>query len=61
MNKEDLIENVNGIISVGDDDDEAAHSMEDRLHLEIIEAFCPTWVIEEVNRLNNADFSRWCA
>ena len=60
MEKEELQERVNDIIASGYDD-ELAHSMEDKLHLEIINTFCPAWVKNEINRLSLADFDRWCA
>jgi hypothetical protein len=60
MSEEDLKKRVNEIISHADDD-ERAHSEEDDLHLELIEAFCPEWVVKEVERLSDADFVRWCA
>lgn len=57
---------VNRIIREGEGlgmhgDPEAAHSDEDHLHRQIIEAFCPEWVVAEVRRLADADFPRWCA
>ena len=60
MTKEGLVNRVNEIIA-GKGDPERAHSDEDELHLEMIELFCPDWVREEIKRLNNADFPRWCA
>lgn len=60
MNKEDLRNRIDGIIALSRDD-EAAHAREDELHLEIIAEFCPEWVNEEVKRLSNANFARWCA
>ena len=61
MIKEELIGKVDGIIAVGTTDDECAHIAEDTLHLELIYAFCPDWVKEEVKRLSEADFCRWHA
>lgn len=60
MNKEILLEKINKILMEAGDD-EIQHSMEDDLHLELINEFCPDWVKEEINKLNNADFHRWCA
>lgn len=60
MTLEQLKEKVMKIIASAGDD-EAAHSMEDDLHLEIIKAFCPDWVVKEVETLSKADFQRWCA
>lgn len=60
MDKEELKEKVDMIISMGADP-EAAHSFEDKLHIKLIEEFCPEWVKEEIKRLNDADFPRWCA
>ncbi len=60
MTPEELKEAVDLIIS-NRGDDEAAHSNEDSLHLNVIEAFCPGWVVKEINRLSDADFERWCA
>lgn len=60
MTPEQLKEEVDRIISFAADD-EAAHSSEDNLHLKVINEFCPDWVKEEIKRLNDADFARWCA
>lgn len=60
MKTEQLKEKVDQIIA-GASDDEAAHSAEDDLHIEVIKAFCPDWVVAEIERLSNADFARWCA
>ena len=60
MEKEELKHKIDLIIEKSGDD-EIAHANEDDLHLEIIEKFCPEWVKEEVKRLTNADFARWCA
>ena len=59
-NKQDLLAKVDRIISLSGDP-EVAHSEEDELHLEVINKFCPDWVKKEINRLNMADFPRWCA
>lgn len=59
-NKKTLKKAVDDII-LGKGDDEAAHSNEDDLHLEIISQFCPLWVRNEIKRLSKADFARWCA
>lgn len=60
MSEEELKAKVNRVIKMAGDD-EAAHSEEDDLHLEVIEAFCPDWVKKEIKRLSKADFARWCA
>lgn len=60
MTKKELKKKVDEIIALSFDD-EAAHSNEDDLHLEVIKLFCPDWVNREIDRLNEADFSRWCA
>lgn len=60
MSQDELRRRVDKIISHSDDD-ERAHSEEDGLHRDVIEAFCPDWVQFEIERLNNADFGRWCA
>ena len=60
MNKSQLKKEVDSIIEMAGDD-EAAHSNEDILHLALIEEFCPKWVQKEVERLENANFNRWCA
>lgn len=60
MNKEELKAKVDRVISMAGDD-EAAHSEEDALHIEIINSFCPKWVSDEVARMSAADFARWCA
>ena len=51
---------MEAIIAVADDD-ERAHGMEDDLHLEVINAFCPDWVVREVKRLSETKFARWCS
>lgn len=60
MKKEELKNDVDDIISIRGDD-EAAHSSEDELHLKVINKFCPKWVVEEIKRLTETDFARWCA
>ncbi len=60
MEKEELKQRVDDIISQKEDD-ESAHSAEDDLHLKLIEQYCPAWVKAEVKRLSEADFARWCA
>lgn len=60
MTKEELKDRVDTIIAISSDD-EAAHSEEDNLHLDVIKAFCPDWVVAEIERLSAADFNRWCA
>ncbi len=60
MTQEELKKEVNEIISFSDDS-EHAHSEEDRLHLKVIREFCPAWVVEEIEKLDKADFSRWYA
>ena len=52
---------VDGIIKLGITDDENAHVEEDELHRLLIDKFCPEWVKEEIKRLDEARFSRWCA
>jgi hypothetical protein len=60
MSEEQLKREVDNIIS-GGGDAEGAHSAEDHLHLEVIKEFCPAWVVDEIERLGEADFPRWCA
>jgi hypothetical protein len=60
MTEEELGRRVDAVIAQTDDD-EVAHSMEDDLHREVIEAFCPKWVQAEILRLSAADFCRWMA
>jgi len=60
-NKRELALLINGIIKIGINDSETAHSKEDQLHLRLIEQFCPDWVKKEIKRLDDADFSRWCS
>jgi len=60
MTQKELKQRVDAIIDVARDD-ERAHAEEDTLHLEIINKFCPEWVADEVSRLSDADFQRWCA
>lgn len=60
MTKEELKAEVDRIISMSRDN-EAAHELEDALHITIIKYFCPAWVVSEVDRLSAADFARWCA
>lgn len=61
MKEETLKQRIDNIISVGKGDDEAAHGYEDDLHLELIDEYCPDWVVKEIERLSKADFARWCA
>lgn len=60
MSQDELKKQVDRIIEMASDD-EKAHSYEDDLHLEVIVEFCPDWVVQEIKRLSNADFARWCA
>ena len=60
MDKAKLKKRVDAIIASGDDDYQA-HLDEDKLHLALIQEFCPEWVQAEITRLSEADFSRWCA
>lgn len=60
MTEDELKKRVDQIIARGGDD-EAAHSMEDDLHLYLINTFCPDRVQAEIRRLSHADFERWCA
>lgn len=60
MTEEELKQKVDEIIKISGDP-EQAHSNEDDLHIELIQEFCPNWVIKEVQRLSDTDFPRWCA
>jgi hypothetical protein len=60
MNQDELKQRVDAVIAMSGDD-EAAHSAEDALHVDVIRAFCPEWVQAEIARLTEADFCRWCA
>jgi len=60
MKKEELEQKIDGILRCKADA-EVVHSQEDDLHLELINEFCPDWVKEELRRLTDADFPRWCA
>ena len=60
MTEKELKQKVDDIIAISGDD-EAAHSREDDLLIELISEFCPDWVKKEITRLSNADFCRWCA
>lgn len=57
MNEDELKRRVEQIIAESDDP-EIAHAHEDDLHMEIVEAFCPAWVVKEIERLGDADFPR---
>ncbi len=61
--REQLRREADGILAdyAKNRDDEQAHIDEDRLHLAVIKAFCPDWVVAEIDRLSKADFARWCA
>lgn len=63
MNIEQLRELVDRIIEIGEHegDDETAHTMEDALHLKLLENFLPIYMMEEIDRLTSAHFNRWCA
>ena len=58
--KEELAKRVDEIIAMSDDD-EGAHSAEDDLHRMLLKQYLPPTLFEEIERLNNADFERWCA
>lgn len=60
MNQDELKHRVDAVIAKADDD-EAAHGMEDQLHLDVIREFCPEWVQAEIKRLTETYFCRWCA
>ena len=60
MTEQELRARVDAVIALAGDD-ERAHACEDDLHLEVIAAFCPDWVVAEVKRLSDASFMRWCA
>lgn len=60
MTKEELKKRIDRIIAVADDD-EVAHSEEDKLHRELLHKFLPNELWVEIVRLDNADFARWCA
>jgi len=60
MKEKELIKIVNDIIALSVDD-ERAHSEEDSLHLKVIREFCPEWVVKQIDRLEKADFQRWCS
>lgn len=60
MTEDELKQRVDAVLAVCDDD-EVGHMKEDALHLDVIRAFCPDWVVAEIQRLSDADFSRWCA
>lgn len=53
-------ERIDSIIELSGDD-EAAHSEEDKLHIELLQNYLPKELWVELERLNNADFARWCA
>lgn len=55
-----LKEVVDGIIEIADDD-ERAHVEEDDLHRELLREYLPNELLTELERLNDADFNRWCA
>jgi hypothetical protein len=61
VSKEELKKRVDAIIEISDDDVEAAHSDEDKLHRELLDKYLPHELWVEIVRLNNANFSRWCA
>lgn len=60
MSEEELKKEVDEIIAMADDD-ERAHSMEDNLHRKLLHKYLPNELWVEIVRLDNADFSRWCA
>lgn len=63
LKRESLANRVDAIIRLVKDecDNEEAHALEDALRLELIREHCPGWVVEEVNRLAEAEFTRWYA
>lgn len=60
MTKAELKKRVDEIISEADDD-EAAHSDEDSLYIELMAEYLPVDLLKEVVRLQQANFARWCA
>lgn len=60
LDRKELHKRVNEVLEV-DVDYELQHGLEDRLHLEIIKQFCPSWVLTEVKRLSDDDFPRFTA
>jgi hypothetical protein len=61
MNQTELMERVDKIIEVGKKDCEAGHGMEDDLYFNLLMDYLPEDLREEVIRLSEADFNRWCA
>ena len=60
ITKESLKAEVDRIIAMSADY-EVAHGAEDSLHLAVIYYFCPKWAVDEIKRLEDADFARHCA
>lgn len=60
MTEEEIKKEVDRIIEIKGDF-EAAHSEEDDLHMTLIREYCPKHIVDEIERLNDADFPRYCA
>lgn len=60
MSKEELIKRIDAILAENGDD-ERQHSWEDELHLDLLEQYLPDDLWQELKRLIDADFARWCA
>lgn len=58
MTKKELATIVDSIVDKSYDD-ELAHSMEDALHMDLLKQYLPDELWEEIERLNEATFSRW--
>ena len=61
MGLEELRTRINAIIKSGDHDPEASHGDEDMLMRDVIAAWCPREVVEEMGRLWSTGLTRWYA
>ena len=60
MTEAELQQRIKKILALSDDL-ESAHAEEDILHEDVIKAFCPKWVVREIDNLSQVEFDRWCA
>ena len=60
MTGKEITERVNKIIEMAGDP-EMAHSEEDELMAELVKEYAPAHIVIEIERLQRADFPRWCA
>lgn len=66
MTQEELHQRISDILSEArwgefGWDDELAHSLEDELHKQLLKDYLPQELLDELKRLDKADFTRYCS